>query len=80
VRLHEIVRRQLHSEALPEVPDALRLVLAAAVGEQDEGDVVVVEKLEDRRGAGDRLRDVQQDAIDAGQVSATQVTFRKNNP
>jgi hypothetical protein len=55
-------------------------VLAAAVGEQDEGDVVVVEKLEDRRGAGDRLRDVQQDAIDAEQVSATQVTFRKNNP
>jgi hypothetical protein len=40
-------------------------VLTAPVGEQNEGDVVLVQELQDLRGAGDRLGDVKEDAVDA---------------
>jgi hypothetical protein len=49
----------LHAESRFKILDALRLVLAAAVGEQDERDVVVVQELEDLGSAGDRLGDVE---------------------
>ena len=65
VGLDEVVCRQRHAQLLGEVLDALRLVLAAAVGEEDEGDVVLVQELQDLGGAGNRPGDVQQDAVDA---------------
>lgn len=45
-------------------------MLAATVGEQDEGDIVVVQELEDLGSAGDRLGDMKQDAVDAARVLA----------
>jgi hypothetical protein len=49
-------------------------VLTAPVGEQNEGDVVLVQELQDLRGAGDRLGDVKQDAIDANLDSAQTIS------
>lgn len=65
MRLDEIVCREVDAELLLEIIDALVLMLAAAVGEQDEGDVVIVQEVEDLWGAGNWLRDVEQDAVDA---------------
>jgi hypothetical protein len=68
VRLDKVVRRERHSQSLAEVLDTLRFVLPSAVGEQDEGDVVVVEEPKDLGGAGNRLGDVKENAVDAAWV------------
>jgi hypothetical protein len=61
----------LHTESRFKILDALCLGLAAAVGEQDERDIVVVQELEDLGSAGDRFGDVKQDTVDAARVLAT---------
>lgn len=42
VRLHEVIRRQLNAEPGAQVRDTLRLVLAPAVGQEDERDGVLL--------------------------------------
>ena len=68
MRLDKVVCRERHSQSLAEVLDALRFMLPAAVGEQDEGDVVVVEEFENLGSTGDRLGDVKEDAVNAACV------------
>lgn len=46
VRLDKVVGGQGDAQLLGQVADAVGLGLSAAVGEQDEGDVVVLEKLQ----------------------------------
>lgn len=46
MRLDKVVGGQGDAQLLGQVADAVGLGLSAAVGEQDEGDVVVLEKLE----------------------------------
>jgi len=75
VRLDKIVGRQMHAQPLLEVLDTLRLVLAAAVSEQDERDVVLVEELQDLRRARDRLGDMKQNSVDAVPCQSTHPTF-----
>jgi hypothetical protein len=53
--LHEVLDCKGDAELLCEFYDAVGLVLAAAVGEEDEGDVVLVEELECFSGAGEVL-------------------------
>jgi hypothetical protein len=65
VRLDEVVGGKRHAQALREIPDALRLGLAAAVGEQNERDVVVMEKVQHFGRPWDRLGFVHKNAIDA---------------
>lgn len=55
VGLHEVLDCKGDAELLCEFYDAVGLVLAAAVGEEDEGDVVLVEELECFSGAGEVL-------------------------
>lgn len=59
VRLDEVVRREFDTEPRAQVRHAVRLVLAAAVRQQDERDVVLLEVLQRPGGAGDRLCDVE---------------------
>lgn len=42
MRLHEVIRRQLNAKPGAQVRDTLRLVLAPAVGQEDERDVVLL--------------------------------------
>jgi len=64
--LNKVVRRKRHSELLAEIGDSLGFMLATAVGKQDEGNVIIVEELQRFAGSGDRFRDMEEDAIDAG--------------
>ena len=63
--MDEVVGRELDAELLAEVLYSLGLVLAAAVREEDERDVILVQELEGFGSAGDGRRDVEEDAIDA---------------
>lgn len=65
VRLDKVVNRKLKAKLGAQVLDPVRLVLAAAVRQQDERDVVVLQVLQRLRRTGDRLGDVKEDAIDA---------------
>jgi hypothetical protein len=55
VGLHEVLDCKGDAEVLCEFHNSICLVLAAAVGEEDEGDVVLVEELECFSGAGEVL-------------------------
>ncbi len=69
VRLDEVVWSQRHAKLVAQVGDALGFRLAAAIGQQDEGNVVRI-KVTQRFGcAGDGFSDVEQYAVDAGSVS-----------
>lgn len=65
VRLDKVVSRELDAKLLAKVFYPFGLVLAAAVGEEDERDVVFVQELEGFGGAGNGRRDVEEDAINA---------------
>lgn len=46
VRLDKVVHGELNAKLGAQILDSIRLVLAASVGQQDEGDVVVLEILQ----------------------------------
>ena len=63
--LYEETCVQWHSKTLAELRDTVGFMLAAAVGEEDEGDVVRLEIAEGFLSAWERFRAPDQDAIDA---------------
>jgi hypothetical protein len=65
VRLDKVVYRKLEAKLGAQVLDPVRLVLATAVRQQDERDVVVLQVLQRLRRTGNRLGDVKENAIDA---------------
>lgn len=66
MRQHDAVLRDLDAELLAHVRRLLALQQPAAVGEEREGDVVLLEEGERLGGAGDRLGRPEEDAVDAG--------------
>lgn len=64
VRLDKVVGGELDTKLLAKVFYTFGLVLATAVGEENERDVVVVQELEGFGSAGNGRRDVEEDAID----------------
>ena len=65
VALHEEARVEGDAEAVGQLRDAGGLGLAAAVGEQDEGDALRLEVLQGARGAGEGLGAAEEDTVDA---------------
>lgn len=65
MRLNKVVGRELDAKFLAKVFYSFGLVLAAAVGEEDERDVVIVQELEGFGSAGNGRRDVEENAINA---------------
>lgn len=63
--LHEHGRVERHLQLLAQLGHALRLVLAAAVGEQDERDALALEVRERLVRARERVGAAEEDAIDA---------------
>lgn len=68
VRLHEVVRRERDAETIAQVFDALALVLATPVCQQDERDIVALQVFQRLCCTRDRLCNVQQDAVNTIRV------------
>jgi len=65
VRLDKVVCRQLNAQFVAEILDPLRLMLASAIGEEDEGDVVLVEELQRLHSSRNGLRNMKQNTVNA---------------
>lgn len=76
MRQHDAVRGDLDAELLAHVGRLLALQQPAAVGEEREGDVVLLEEGERLGGAGDRLGRSEEDAVDAGNKSLAPSSLR----
>lgn len=64
--LHEHARVERDAEELAEITDALGLVLAAAIGEEDEGDAVGLEVGQSFGGVRQGSGGAEEDAVDTG--------------
>jgi hypothetical protein len=64
--LHEEGGSEGDGEAVAELGDTVGFVLAAAVGEENEGDIVRLEVGEGTVGTGEGLRASEEHAVDAG--------------
>lgn len=64
VRLHELAGVEGEAEALPEPGHVRLLGVAAAVGQEYEGDLLVLQLPQDRLGPRDRVGALDQDAVD----------------
>lgn len=66
--LHEVGGVEVHAELGRQLGHALRLRLSPAVGEQDEGDPVLLKVSERLGGAGEGFRGMQEHAIDTDEA------------
>lgn len=64
VRLHELAGVEGEAEALPELGHVRFLGVAAAIGQEYEGDLLVLQLPQDRLGPRDRVGALDQDAVD----------------
>lgn len=64
MRLYKIGHRQRDAELQAQIGDSFGLVLAASIGEKDEGDVVIMQELKCFARPRNRLGHVEKDSVD----------------